>query len=41
MTTALRLLKIKLRHRRAAAQLDEHLLRDLGVSRIVSEFAAF
>jgi hypothetical protein len=41
MTTAIRFLKLKLKRYRPAAHLDDHLLRDLGVSRIVSEFAAF
>jgi uncharacterized protein YjiS (DUF1127 family) len=41
MTNAIRLLKLKLKRCRPIAYLDDHLLRDLGVSRVVSEFAAF
>jgi uncharacterized protein YjiS (DUF1127 family) len=41
MTAAIKLLKLKLKRNRRALHLDEHLLRDLGVSRVMSEFAAF
>jgi uncharacterized protein YjiS (DUF1127 family) len=41
MTTAIKLLKLKLRRNRHTEYLDDHLLRDLGVSRVVSEFAPF
>jgi len=41
MTAAIKLLKFKLKRNRHAPHLDEHLLRDLGVSRVVSEFAPF
>jgi uncharacterized protein YjiS (DUF1127 family) len=41
MTTAIKLLKIKLRRYRHTAHLDDHLLRDLGVTRVLSEFAPF
>jgi uncharacterized protein YjiS (DUF1127 family) len=44
MTTAIEFFKLarKLkRGRHQAAELDNHLLQDLGVSRIVLEFAAF
>jgi hypothetical protein len=41
MTNAINFLKLRLKRQRPAAHLDDHLLRDLGVSRIVSEFAAF
>jgi uncharacterized protein YjiS (DUF1127 family) len=41
MTAAIKLLKLKLRRNRTALHLDDHLLRDLGVSRVLSEFAPF
>ena len=41
MTAAIKLLKLKLKRHRRALHLDEHLLRDLGVSRVMSEFALF
>jgi uncharacterized protein YjiS (DUF1127 family) len=41
MTTAIKLLKLKLRRSKHAVHLDDHLLRDLGVSRVLSEFAPF
>jgi hypothetical protein len=41
MTTAIKFLKLKLKRHKPAALLDEHLLQDLGLSRIISEFAAF
>jgi len=41
MTTVIKFLKVKPLHHRLAAHLDDHLLRDLGLSRITSEFGAF
>jgi hypothetical protein len=41
MTTAIKLLKFKFRRNRRRPHLDDHLLRDLGVSRVVLEFAPF
>lgn len=41
MTTAIRMLKLKLRRNRRPPHFDDHLLRDLGVSRVVCEFAPF
>lgn len=41
MTAAIKLLKFKLKRNRHILYLDEHLLRDLGVSRVLSEFAPF
>ncbi|HEY7747450.1 MAG TPA: hypothetical protein VH933_02085 [Aestuariivirgaceae bacterium] len=41
MTTAIRFLKAKFRRHVHPSHLDDHLLRDLGVSRMVFEFGAF
>jgi uncharacterized protein YjiS (DUF1127 family) len=41
MTNGIRFLKLKFRRRAQSAQLDNHLLRDLGLSRVIAEFAGF
>ena len=41
MTNAIKFLQMRLKRQKPAAHLDDHLLRDLGVSRVVVEFAAF
>jgi hypothetical protein len=39
MKTGIRFLILKFKRRTAAVSFDDHLLRDIGLSRVVMEFA--
>jgi len=39
MKNGIRFLKLKFKWRAQSVQLDDHLLRDLGLSRVLAEFA--